>query len=200
MSDELTKVLTKEEAKANTRSTQQCLWYKDLKGLDVDLLSYIGLTTSMDGVGLKHDFTKVLVKIGKRIEMEHWSEGLREYNSKLAKRLEDKVTKDHSSERYREKAVKNIASKEGYKVDTWKEERRVQVAAPVFNAVVLAAPSISPSELLATYVPSPSPVPTIYPKSELALTVIVGCNTQKMYIFFNIVFAGCAQVTFDVSF
>jgi DNA-directed RNA polymerase len=143
VSEEITKVLNKEKGKTSViggrgkiGTIKKALWYKDLEGLDVDLLSYIGLTTSMDGVGLKHDFTKVLVKIGKRIEMEHWSEGLREYNSKLAKRLEDKVTKDHSSERYREKAVKNIASKEGYKVDAWKEERRVQVATPVFNAVL----------------------------------------------------------------
>ena len=141
VSEELTKVLLNEKDKvvrggSGTLVGSQSAWFKDLKDLDVDLLSYIGLTTTMDGVGLKHDVTNVLVKIGKRVEMEIWSKGLREYNNVLAKRLETKVSKDHSSIRYREKAVKNIASKEGYKVIAWLQERRVKVAAPIFNAIL----------------------------------------------------------------
>jgi DNA-directed RNA polymerase len=143
VSEELTKVLNSEKDKVSTSNgrgtinkVKQASWFKDLKDLDVDLLSYIGLTTSMDAVALKWDVTNVLAKIGKRVEMEHWSIGLREYNETLAKRLETKVSKDHSSVTFREKAVKNIASKEGYKVDAWLQEKRVKVAAPIFNAIL----------------------------------------------------------------
>lgn len=144
VSDELTKVLLNEKDKVvrgegGTLVGSQSAWFKDLKDLDVDLLSYIGLTTTMDAVGLKHDLTNVLVKIGKRVEMEIWSKGLKEFNSNLAKRLETKVSKDHSSIRHRETAVKNIANKEGYKLDAWLQEKKVKVATPIFNAVLKAS-------------------------------------------------------------
>lgn len=111
-------------------------WKQDLCSVDPDLVSYLGMTTCMDGVGMSKSMTWVLSKIGRRIELEVWAKELQEYDSSLAERIDTKVTRDHSSERYRLKAAKAIARKGGFERNSWTDERRVKCAAPVLNAVL----------------------------------------------------------------
>jgi DNA-directed RNA polymerase len=111
-------------------------WYYDIQGLDTDLLAYLGLNTCMDSVSIGASLTSALTKIGKRVELEVWALGLKEHDSKLSKRIETKVTKDHSSEVYRIKAAKIIAKKAGYEFEKWTEERRVKVATVILNAIL----------------------------------------------------------------
>ncbi len=123
-------------AEDNKGDGRKYSWYQDIKSVDSDLLAYIGLNSCMDAVASSSSLTSTITKIGHRIELEAWAVGLSSYNSKLAKRIEEKVTKDHSSERYRVKAARIIASKAGYKQKAWSEERRVKVATPVLNAIL----------------------------------------------------------------
>ena len=111
-------------------------WKQDLSSVDLDLVSYLGMTTCMDGVGMNKSMTWVLSKIGKRIELEVWAKELREFDPKLSERINTKVTKDHSSERYRLKAASAIARKGGFERAKWTDERRVKCAAPVLNAIL----------------------------------------------------------------
>lgn len=111
-------------------------WVKDLTSVDIDLISYLGLTTCMDGVGMAKSMTWVLTKIGKRIELEAWAKELREYDARLFERIEAKVPQDHSSERYRLKAASAIARKGGFEREKWSDERRVKAASPVLNAIL----------------------------------------------------------------
>ena len=111
-------------------------WVQDLSSVDLDLISYLGLTTCMDGVGMQKSMTWVLTKIGKRIELECWAKELREQDARLFERIESKVTKDHNSERYRLKAATAIARKGGFERSKWSDERRVKAASPVLNAIL----------------------------------------------------------------
>jgi len=100
--------LLKEE---NSGARKFC-WYEDIKGLDVDLLAYLALNTCMESIALKASLTSCITRIGQRIELEHWSAGLKAHDSKLAKRIETQVTKSHNSPKYRVKAARIIAAKD----------------------------------------------------------------------------------------
>lgn len=111
-------------------------WYQDIKGLDVDLLAYLALNTCMDSVALKASLTSCISRIGQRIELEHWSAGLKAHDTKLSKRIEAQVTKSHSSTKYRVKAARIIASKAGFRSESWIPTRHVKAATPLINAVL----------------------------------------------------------------
>ena len=133
VSEAIRETIAAEDSKGDGRKYS---WYQDIKTVDSDLLAYLGLNSCMDAVASGSSLTSTITKIGHRIELESWAVGLKDFNSKLAKRIEEKVTKDHSSERYRIKAARIIASKAGYKQQAWSEERRVKVATPVLNAIL----------------------------------------------------------------
>lgn len=114
-------------------------WAEDISIVDPELLAYIGLTVCMDAVGRNSTRNSTLATIGHRIEMEVWAKGLREYDKKLAQRIETKATRDHDASRYRVKAVKIMAGKSGYVQPEWHDERRVKAAAPVYNSVLAAS-------------------------------------------------------------
>ena len=133
VSEAIRMTIAAEDSKGDGRKYS---WYQDIKTVDSDLLAYLGLNSCMDAVASGSSLTSTITKIGHRIELESWAVGLKDFNSKLAKRIEEKVTKDHSSERYRIKAARIIASKAGYKQQAWSEERRVKVATPVLNAIL----------------------------------------------------------------
>jgi DNA-directed RNA polymerase len=133
VSEAIHETIAAEDSKGDGRKYS---WYQDIKTVDCDLLAYLGLNSCMDAVASGSSLTSTITKIGHRIELESWAIGLKNFNSKLAKRIEEKVTKDHSSERYRIKAARIIASKAGFKQQAWSEERRVKVATPVLNAIL----------------------------------------------------------------
>ena len=124
------------EANRGKHKGRKSSWYEDIKDIDTDLLAYLGLNTCMDSVSIGNSRTTAITKIGHRIELESWAKGLKDYDAKLANRIETKVTKDHSADRYRVKAARIIASKAGYKRTPWTEERRVKAATPVMNAIL----------------------------------------------------------------
>lgn len=132
VADAIRERIAKEE---NSGARNHC-WYKDIVGLDVDLLAYLALNTCMDSVALKTSLTSCISRIGQRIELEHWSAGLKAHDTKLSKRIEAQVTKSHSSSKYRSKAARIIASKAGFMVDTWLPTRQVKAATPLINAVL----------------------------------------------------------------
>ena len=78
----------------------------------------------MDAVGQNSSLTKTIVTIGRCIELEIFAQGLRQSDAKAARRIEEKVTKDHSSMRHRVKAARIIASRNGYVQEPWADEVR----------------------------------------------------------------------------
>jgi DNA-directed RNA polymerase, mitochondrial len=124
------------KAELDKSSGRRFSWIKDIKDIDCDLLSFIGLNCCFDAVALNQSFTSCLTKIGHRIELESWALGLKEKDKALANRIETQVIKTHSSERYRIKAAKIIAFKEGYTTEKWSDERKVQAGSPIINAIM----------------------------------------------------------------
>jgi len=112
------------------------MWFKYLKEVDVDIISYVGLVSMFDAVGRNQTLTRAVSTIGQKVEMEVFNTKLKEYNLKLAKRIETKVTKEHSSERHRVKAAKAIANKAGFVYEKWDDKIRVIVGTPVLNAIL----------------------------------------------------------------
>lgn len=112
------------------------LWLVDLSPLDPDLLAYIGLNACMTAVAQEHSMALALTEIGQRVELEHWQQGLNDYDPGLHGWIERKVTADHQSGHYRVKAARIIASKAGYTADAWEADRRAKVASAIYNAVI----------------------------------------------------------------
>ena len=69
------------------------------------------------------------------IELEIFAQGLRQSDAKAARRIEEKVTKDHSSMRHRVKAARIIASRNGYVQEPWADEVRAKVGMMVWNCI-----------------------------------------------------------------
>ena len=106
VSDAIRKTIEIEDNKGDGRKYS---WYKDIKAVDTDLLAYLGLNSCMDAVAAGSSLTSAITKIGHRIELEAWAAGLKLHDVNLSRRIETKVTKDHSSDRYRIKAARIIA-------------------------------------------------------------------------------------------
>ena len=70
----------------------------------------------MDCVGSSKTKGRTLTLLGRAVEMELFAKRLREFDQKMAKRIDDQVRKAHSSMRYRVKAAKAIARKSGLKL------------------------------------------------------------------------------------
>jgi DNA-directed RNA polymerase len=142
VSEAIRKTIETQEA---SKSRNPC-WYSDVVGLDVDLLAYIALNTCMESVSTKATLTSCVSRIGRRIELEHWSAGLLEHDRTKARRIETQVSGSHSSSKYRIKAARITASRDtkdaegtivsGYKVAPWLPSRIVKAAGPLINAVL----------------------------------------------------------------
>ncbi|MDC0134506.1 hypothetical protein OAI36_00465 [Alphaproteobacteria bacterium] len=115
---------------------QPTSWLKHLLDVDVDIISYVGLVSMFDAVGRNQTLTRALSTIGQKIEMEVFNMKLKAYDKKLAKRIETKVVKDHSSERHRIKAAKSIAVKAGFEYEKWDDKLRVIVGTPILNSIL----------------------------------------------------------------
>lgn len=115
---------------------KKSLWFEELVDQDTDTLAYLGLNSCYESVMMQGTLAGCLITIGSRVELECWAEDLRAYDDTLFKRLVKQVTKDHSSERYRLKAARIIASKAGFKFDKWSRSMKVNIASPILNAVL----------------------------------------------------------------
>lgn len=115
---------------------KKSLWYEELVDQDPDTLAYIGLNSCYDGVLKMQTLAGVLTQIGARAELEVWADDLKQYDNNLFKRLVSQVARDHSSERYRLKAARIIASKAGFKFDKWSRSMKINIASPILNAVL----------------------------------------------------------------
>jgi len=117
VSDAITLALQEDLQRFSSGFGKRSVWYEELENQDPDVLAYIGLNCCFDAVLHSNVLTTALSNIGSRIEHEKWAEGLQTHDKDLFKRLSTQVTKAHSSERYRFKAMRIIADKEGYSVN-----------------------------------------------------------------------------------
>ncbi len=112
------------------------IWLDDLKDLDADILAYIGLNACMDSTVSHGKKTSLLVKIGHRVELEAWAQGLKKHDKTLFGRLTKYVEKEHAGLKQREIAARSIAAKSQYSVQEWSQDRRTKVASPILSAVL----------------------------------------------------------------
>ena len=142
VSKDIQESIEKEKTKEGGRPSR---WYSEMKDLDVDILAYLGLVTCFEAVTQSLSHTSCIVKIAERVEREIWSKELRDFDNNLPKDdrflkgVVDKVTKEHSSEKYRKNALSAIARKKGFKSkfkERWKGKDKIPFAEPVINAVL----------------------------------------------------------------
>ena len=112
------------------------IWLNDLKDLDADILAYIGLNACMDSTVSHGKKTSLLAKIGHRVELEVWAQGLKKHDKTLFSRLTKYVEGQHPGLKQRETAARSIAAKSQYCVKDWEQQRRVKVASPILSAVL----------------------------------------------------------------
>ena len=127
VSEVITKYLSEEKTRFQSGLGKKSLWYEELKDQDPDVLAYIGLNCCYDGVINAATYSATLASIGARLENERFAKDLKSYDKELYKRLVKKVTKDHSSERYRFKAVRIIAGKEGFSQPKWTKGAKISL-------------------------------------------------------------------------
>ena len=113
-------------------------WFDTLVDQDPHKLAYIGLNSCYETVLKQNSLAGCLTSIGTRIELEIWADELKDFDKSLFKRLVAQVTKDHSSERYRLKAARIIASKAGFQFKKWGRAEKVKVASPILSAILEA--------------------------------------------------------------
>lgn len=136
VSSTIAKYLKQDEQRFDCGRGRKSEWYDMLKGQCTDTLAYIGLNSCYENV-LKHNsLAGCLSMIGARVELEVWADELKVYDSSLFKRLVNQVTKDHSSERYRMKAARIIASKAGFQFSKWGRKEKVKAASPILSAIL----------------------------------------------------------------
>ena len=119
-------------------SGRQFTWTKEIEGLETSVMAVIALSIALDAVGRGKTVASTLVEMGRGVEMEQWGRWLRDQDSDLEKRLYAKVMRDHTSRKYREQALKNIATKEGHTKEPWNKDTCVKVGSLLLNAVVIA--------------------------------------------------------------
>ena len=144
------------------------MWVEELSTVDSDILAYVGLMCSFNGVLKTNTVTQITQSIGELIEKELLKNELLFHDKqshKLAielaaeaglerpkprntnKRIIDQVTTAHTSPKYRMKALRIIAEKNGFRsmnFGTAKtraerqaiKERRAKLAAPVLSTVL----------------------------------------------------------------
>jgi len=132
----LTSYIDQEDKRIQTTGGRIAGWFEIISKLDADILAYLGLNCMYDGVVRHETLTQTMLKIGSKINQEIWALGLKDYDNDLYKRVVKQVTRDHSSERYRVKALRIIANREGYFGHTFDKPLRLSVASPVLNAVL----------------------------------------------------------------
>jgi DNA-directed RNA polymerase len=111
--------------------------YSILSTLDCDLIAYIGLNTCMDGTASGGTRTAVITNIGKRIELEIWAAGLKDFNPKIAKKIEShKSVKEQSVHYYKVRALKKVAKRYEYDVEPWSDSLVCHVGSRVLSVVL----------------------------------------------------------------
>lgn len=128
--------LEKDFERFNKGYGKKSQWYEELIDQDPDTLAYISLNACYESVLKSYSLTGCLTAIGARVELEVWADELKQYDRGLFKRLVNQVTRDHSSERYRIKAARIIATKAGFKFEKWDRSKKVHVATPLLNSVL----------------------------------------------------------------
>ena len=113
-------------------------WYNQIQGIETSVMAVIALSIALNAVGRGQTVASTLVEMGRGVEMEQWGRWLRDQDNELEKRLYSKVMRDHTSRKYREQAMKNIAMKEGHIREPWTKETCVKVGSLLLNAVCIA--------------------------------------------------------------
>ena len=119
-------------------SGRQFTLTKEIEGIETSVMAVIALSIALNAVGRGQTVASTLVEMGRGVEMEQWGRWLRGQDNDLEKRLYAKVMRDHTSRKYREQAMKNIAMKEGHTRDQWTKETCVKVGSLLLNAVCIA--------------------------------------------------------------
>lgn len=123
---------------SDLREQRRTKGISDLTKVDPNYLAYIGLNSCWDGAMHQSSYTTMLTRIGRKIELEIWAKGLKEFNKAFSMSLETEVSKTATPEHYKIFEAKRRAEKEGYKVPDWLDDRRSLAGQHVLNAVLEA--------------------------------------------------------------
>lgn len=111
--------------------------YKSLiRGLDPDVLAYIGVKTVLDNLHAGCTVTSVVMNIGLRIEDEIRFSSFRDINPEYYDALmRDFNKKNTKAYRHMRNVLTVVSAKKGFKWDSWAKTSRVGVGSIILNAI-----------------------------------------------------------------
>lgn len=113
-----------------------------LKRLDVDLLAFLALNSVFNGITKEHTIAAIQDIIGAQVEAELTCLDLEEAQGrKVAKRVKQQVAKNSSS-RARKRIFSKLSKEHLPDQVSWPQDRKVRVAEPLLNAVLIALPEL----------------------------------------------------------
>jgi DNA-directed RNA polymerase, mitochondrial len=116
--------------------------FQVLQHLDPDLIALVGLSGCFKIISESKPLVSVCNNIGFNIDAELWAAKLHKDDAKLAQRLTERALRKHGNIRYRRKAVKAVAKKEGHDTSILTSEEKVLVGGFVLDAVLKAVPEV----------------------------------------------------------
>ena len=100
------------------------------------------LNSALASIAQCEDAVDTSAAIGATLQAEAWAAGLLEEDAKLAKRIEQTVRRKHGSLRYRQQAARSIATRCGYKAETWSRSLRVKAGQACIRYLLDALPGV----------------------------------------------------------
>ena len=126
----------------DTKDTRETSAKFLLKQLDPDLLAFLTLNVCFNCAKGAQTLNNVIISLGKHVEGETWAKVLRDKDLNLYVRLLRKTSSSHSSLKYRKKALRAIAAKEGYKPLDWANDLKARIGALLLDALLVALPEV----------------------------------------------------------
>lgn len=112
-----------------------------LHNLDPDLIALAGLSVVFS-LSHRKPMASVCGTIGARIDDEIWAAQLHTTNPSLAKRIVTKAKRSHGNFKYRRKAVRATAGKEGFVAHILGDDDRLVVGGFVLDAILRGVPEL----------------------------------------------------------
>lgn len=107
-----------------------------LQHLEADLIARVTLSALFNSISKADHLQNTLVHLGRLLESELWSKALSAYDTSLHNRLVTRVNRVHGNTKYRQKAIRATAAKQGFKEEPWTDDLRVTVAGPCLNVAL----------------------------------------------------------------
>ncbi len=112
------------------------LWLDVFLKLKSEDLAHIGLSQTMDAVASIASRPSLFIIIGRRVEIQVWADGLKDFDSKAHNRIEQKSALKHNNFSQRVRDAIYQAQQLGYTTANWSKEKQLKIGAELYSQVM----------------------------------------------------------------